>query len=142
MTREVSVLVLGIDDVGLDPAAKRSYEERRQQVRLARARVAEHADVGVGIALLVERVDQNWRTGGAIAAHDEAARLLKVGTGPWEQGHQRACVEDSLASKTIDSGRHRSDSIESAYSLMSGASTRTASTDAAVAVIVRTSSRA
>jgi len=92
VARETSVLVLGIDDVHLNAAAERSHQECRQQVRLARARVAEHADVGVGIALLVERVDQNRRTAGAVAADDKAARLLNVGTGPWEQGHECARV--------------------------------------------------
>src|SRR6202030_4632567 len=62
--RELAVLVLGVDQVDLDTQSERAHSQRRQEVGLARARVAEHGDVRVRISALVERVDHHRAAGG------------------------------------------------------------------------------
>src|SRR5258708_31128766 len=109
MSRKVAVLVLGIDHVNLRAAPERPHQEHRQQVRLARARIAEDPDVGVRVTVLVEGVDEHWRTARAAFAHHQAAGLLKVRAGPREKRDQGAGVKDAPAPETIDTNRRSCD---------------------------------
>ncbi len=91
----------------------RDRQKRRKQVGLSRAGIAEHADVGVGIPRLIERVDKDGSTARVIAAHDEATRLLNLRTTPREERCQRAGVEDTLAGQAVDAcGKCREVAIE------------------------------
>ena len=95
--------MLGIDDIDLDPAAKRPHGDRRQKVGLSRARVAEHADVGIGIAALIEWVDNHRGSSRTVTTNHHPAWLLEICVGPREEGDKGARVEDALAIETVDS---------------------------------------
>src|SRR5450756_2374479 len=97
-----AVLVLGIDDVHLDPSAKSAQRECRKQIGLARAGMSEHADVRIGVAPLVEGVEEHGRSGRDVSSNDQTAGLLKVGLEPGKEGDQRARIEDALAPKALD----------------------------------------
>src|SRR5712692_1615129 len=105
VARKVAVLVLGIDHVHLSAAAERSDQQRRQQVRLACPRIAEDADVGVRIAVLIERVDEHGRAARTVADDDQSAGLLDPGSRPREQRHERARIEDAPAGEAVDADR-------------------------------------
>ena len=94
--------MLGIDQEYLSARSESTHRERRQQVRLARARVPEDSDVGVRISMRVEWIDRHRAAGRAIAANDQPARLLKVGVEPRQKRSERACVEHPLALQAVD----------------------------------------
>lgn len=105
--RQPSVLVLGVDHEHLGARVQRAHRERRQEVGLARARVAEDPDVGVRVAGLVERVEEDRLPGCAARADDEAALGLEVRVEPGEEGRERARVQDAGALKGVDAERCR-----------------------------------
>ncbi len=98
---QAAVLVLGIDDEDLGAGAERAHGEGRKQVCLPGARVAEDSDVGVGVATLVEGIDQDRGAGRAVAADEEPAGLLQVRLVPRKEGDQRRRIEDSLALEAV-----------------------------------------
>jgi len=69
--------------------------------------MSEHADVGVGVALLIERVDDDGRTCRMAAPDDQPSGLMQLGIQPWKEGDQGAGVENALALKAIDDGGSR-----------------------------------
>src|SRR5258708_35020415 len=97
-----SVLVLGVDDENLDALAQRAQRERREKVSLAGARVPDHPDVRVGVAPLLERVDQHGCPGRAVPANHQAASLLKIWFQPRKERAERRGVQYALASETVD----------------------------------------
>jgi hypothetical protein len=106
---EAAVLVLGIDDEHLRANAEGSHGERRQQVRLAGAGVAEDADVGVRVAAVVEGIDEDGLTGRPVAAQDQAGGLLEVGVEPREEGGEGGRVEEPAAPQRVACDRERRD---------------------------------
>ncbi len=104
---EVAVLVLGVDHEHLNAAAERPQCERRKQIRLARARMPEHADVGVRVARLVEGVERHGAAARAAPAEHDAVRLLELGVEPRKEGRERARVEHAAAAEPVDTYRQR-----------------------------------
>src|SRR6266852_5532498 len=77
--------------------------------------MAEDSDVRVGVAPLVERVDEDGRPGREIPADDNATRLLKVRLQPGKECGEGAAVEDALAPEPIDAeGQRREVAVEHA----------------------------
>ena len=105
LARQTSVLMLRIDDVDLDAAAKRAHRKGREEVCLARARVAEDADVCVRVAVLVEGIYEHGRACGPAPTDEQSVRLLQIGIPPREEGHESRRVEDSLSLQAIGSTR-------------------------------------
>ncbi|HKW60896.1 MAG TPA: hypothetical protein VJR46_14195 [Candidatus Dormibacteraeota bacterium] len=98
---QAAVLMLGVDDEDLDAHAQRSDRERREEVRLAGAGVAEDADIGVGVAALVEGIDEHRRAGRPVATGEQSARLLEVRLVPGKEGDKRCRVDDALALEAV-----------------------------------------
>ena len=101
LSRQVAVLVLGIDDEDLDALAQRAHGQGRQQIGLARSRVSEDTDIGVGVKPLVKRIDEDRSARGSVAADEQAPRLLQVGLAPGKEGDQRGRVEDPFALQAV-----------------------------------------
>src|SRR5437879_6903818 len=98
---QVSVFVLGVDDVHLDATPERAHRKRGQQVRLTCAGMPEHADIRVRVATLVERIDQDWRTCRVVATDEKASGLLQVRFVPRKECHQGSRIEHPLALQTV-----------------------------------------
>ena len=69
--------------------------------------MAEDGDVGVCVAALVERIDEDWGAGGAIGADEQAAALLQVGMSPGKEGDESRGIEHALALDAVAAAGHR-----------------------------------
>src|SRR6266545_7941796 len=69
--------------------------------------MAEDGDVGVCVAALVERIDEDWGAGGAVGANEQAARLPQVRMRPGKEGCQGGRVEHPLALQAVRTARAR-----------------------------------
>ena len=105
LSSETAVLMLWVDDVHADAAADRAHHDGRQQVRLARTRMAEYTDVGVRIKTLIERIDQHWRPCRGVAPDEQSTGLLHVRLVPRKEGREGTGVEDALALQSVRAAR-------------------------------------
>src|SRR6476646_8847282 len=64
--------------------------------------MAEHADVRIRVALLIEEVDNNGRASRLTATDDHASGLLQVRIEPRKEGGKRAGVEHALALQAVE----------------------------------------
>ena len=102
---ELAVLMLRIDDKNLDAEPNGSHCDGGEEVGLACTGMAEHADVCVGVALVLERVDHDRRARRLAAANHQAAGLLNIGVKPGKESHEGAAVEDAPALEAVDGSR-------------------------------------
>ena len=63
----------------------------------------EDSDVRVRVTALVERIDQHRSAGRAIAANEQAAKLLQVGLEPGKEGHEGCGIKDPSSLQPIRS---------------------------------------
>src|ERR1700674_5031535 len=98
---EPAILVLGIDDIDLDAVAQSAHRDGREQVGLSRARMPEHPDVCIGVAVLIEGVDEHWRARVPVAADHQPTARLQVRFVPRKEGDQRCRVDDPLALEAV-----------------------------------------
>ena len=101
--------MLGIDDVYLGAAAERAHREGGQEVGLARSGVSEDADVGVRVALLIERIDEDRRTGRLVPTDEDAPGLLEVRFVPGKECQQGRRIEHALALQPVLAAWPRAD---------------------------------
>src|SRR5260370_11790668 len=97
--------MLGIDDVDAGASADGADEDGRQQVGLARSRMAENADVGVRVMVLIKWIDEHRSSGRRIASDEQAAWLLQVRLVPGKEGDERARVEHALGLQSVGAAR-------------------------------------